>query len=47
MPMKIVEKVEADVAVLLGDVSSSGTGAPSCGGAAGWEPPGEVTVWGW
>jgi hypothetical protein len=51
MPMKIAEQVQADVAVLLADSSSSGTGAPPCGGAVDWssggEPSGDVTVWGW
>ncbi|KAK1692417.1 hypothetical protein QYE76_009114 [Lolium multiflorum] len=32
MPMKTAEQVAADVAVLLADVSSSGTGAPPCDG---------------
>jgi hypothetical protein len=48
--MKTAEQVAADVAVLLVDVSSSGTGAPPCGGAvdssAGGKPPGDVTFWG-
>ena len=48
--MKTAEQIAADVALLLADVSSSGTGAPPCGGAADWsaggEPPSDVTVWG-
>jgi hypothetical protein len=51
MPMKTADQVAADIAVLLTDVSSSGTGAPPYGGAVDWsvggEPPGDVTVWGW
>ncbi|KAK1678709.1 hypothetical protein QYE76_039557 [Lolium multiflorum] len=50
MPMNTTEQVEADVEVLLADVSSSGTGAPPCGGPTDWsaggELPGDVTVWG-
>jgi hypothetical protein len=30
--------------VLLADVSSSGTGAPPCGGAADWSADGEPDV---
>jgi hypothetical protein len=50
-PMKNAEQVEADVAVLLADVSTSGTGAPPCDGVANCsvegESPGDVKVWGW
>jgi hypothetical protein len=49
--MKTAEQVEADVAVLIADVSSSSTGAPPYDGVADWstggEPPGDVIVWGW
>jgi hypothetical protein len=49
--MKSAEQIEADVTVLLAEVSSSGTSAPPCGGAVDWsaggEPPGDVTVLGW
>jgi hypothetical protein len=48
--MKTTEEVATDVVVLLTDVSSSGSGAPPCGGTADWsaggEPPGDVTVLG-
>jgi hypothetical protein len=50
MPTKTAEQVAADVPMMLAEVSSSGSGAPPCGGATDWsaggEPPGDVIVWG-
>lgn len=47
MRMKTAKQIAADVAVLLAELSYSGTGAPPCGGlVSGRGTIGDVTLWG-